>query len=118
MGDQPQISRIERMKSQNITPPLPPNPVPHIISRFIEIGMVTNTGNGPAPLTWAEIEAWQRQTNIAQPPWEARLMRALSVAYVGEKGRAESENCPPPWHSEVTAAERSADEAALDKLFG
>jgi hypothetical protein len=117
-GDQPQISRIDRLKKDKITPQMPPNPVPHIISRFVEIGMVQNSGMGPSPISWGELGEYQRQTGMTLPPWEVRLLRQLSVAYIGEKGRAEDETCPPPWRAEVTQREREVENEALKRLLG
>lgn len=112
------ISRLDQMKRDGITPKMPPNPAPHIIARLIEIGITETTGMGPAPLTWREIAEWQRVTGVALPPWESRLLRQLSLAYIAEGRRAESETCPPPWRSEVTQRERDVAEAKLRMVLG
>lgn len=114
----PPISRIEKMKADKITPQLPPNPAPHIIDRLVEIGMTEAAGMGVGPLSWREINEWQRATSVTLEPWEARLIHSLSVAYVSESRRAESENCPPPWRAEVTKREIEVERAALDLLLG
>ena len=97
---------------------MPPNPAPHIVARLIEIGNTDTTGMGPAPLTWREIDAWCIRTRIHLPPWEARLLRQLSLAYIAEGRRAESETCPPPWRAEVTQRERDVAEAKLRMVLG
>ena len=89
--------------------------MPHIITRLVEIGL---TEAGSSPLSWREIDAWCARTGVDLAPWEARLIRSLSVAYLAEGRKAESETCPPPWRAGVTQREIDADEAALDALLG
>ena len=112
------LSRRDQMKKDGITPQMPPNPMPHLISFFIEIGMTESTGMGPSPLSWREINEWQHATRVRLAPWEARLIRSLSLAYVAETGKAESENYPSPIRTEVTAREREVEEANLRNLLG
>ena len=97
---------------------MPPNPAPHLTDRLIEIGLTEAAGMGAAPLSWREIAAWRTETCVPQQPWEARLMRRLSAAYLAESRKAESESCPPPWRTEVTAREREIEEAELRSVLG
>lgn len=106
------------MKKDKISPPMPPNPMPHIIARFIEIGMTQSTGMGPAPLSWGELADWQAQVAVTLSPWEVRLLRQLSVTFIGESQKAESENCPPPWRAEVTPREIALETARLQMVLG
>lgn len=106
------------MKRDGITPPLPPNSAPHFIAWFIELGMIQAGGMAPMPLTWTEIDAWTRQTGIRLQPWEARLMKALSLAYLRELALAESENRPPPWQWPITQREIEIENARLDAVLG
>jgi hypothetical protein len=118
-GDQAaRISRLDSLKKDKVPPPLPPNPVPHIMERLIEIGLTEATGTGSAPLSWRELSAWQANTGVTLAAWEARLLRKLSVAYLSESRRAEDENCPPPWRAEVTEQEVVAAEKALRLVLG
>jgi hypothetical protein len=112
------LSRFDQMKRDRITPAMPPNPVPHILARLIEIGITQPGGMGPVPLSWSEIANWQRDTGVRLEPWEARLMRQLSISYLGELALAESENRPAPWRTEVTAREREVEEARLRAVLG
>lgn len=112
------LSRMEQMKRDGITPPMPPNPAPHLISWLTEIGLVSAAGMGIAPVSWQEIVAWQGATGIDLPGWIARLMRRLSVSYVAMSRKAEDENCPPPWRAPVTAREREVEEARLRMVLG
>jgi hypothetical protein len=112
------LSRLETLKRDGISPTMPPNPAPALISRLIEIGLTEATGAGPAPLSWREILAWQTATEIKLPPWQARLMRNLSAAYLAESRRAESETCPPPWRAEVTKREQDVELQRLRLVLG
>lgn len=73
---------------------------------------------GTAPLSWREINEWQAATGVALSPFEAKTIRKLSVEYVAESRRAESENCPPPWRAEITDREREVAEAKLRMVLG
>ena len=116
--DQDKRSRLERMKADKIEPTMPPNPMPHLISRLIEIGITEAGGMGPVPLSWREIVAWQEATRVRLAAWEARLMRQLSLTYISESRRAEDETCPAPYRMEITQRERDADEARLRLVLG
>ncbi|MBB3925040.1 hypothetical protein GGR43_000741 [Sphingobium jiangsuense] len=98
--------------------PMPPNPAPHIINRLIEIGLTEAAGMGAAPLSWKEIDAWCNRTGIDLPPWEARLIRALSVEYLAMGRKAEDENCPPPWKAPITEREKETELARLRMVLG
>lgn len=111
-------SRLDKLKKDGVEPQMPPNPAPHIVARLIDIGITETTGMGPAPLSWGELSEWQRNTGVPLAPWEARLLRQLSLAYIAEGRRAESENCPPPWRAEVTQKELDAAEASLRMVLG
>jgi hypothetical protein len=63
--------------------PMPPlDAGQYLADAFGEIGRITSTGFGPVPLTWAEIDAYARQTGTLSEPWEARCLRAMSHAYL------------------------------------
>lgn len=106
------------MRRRKIEPPLPPNPMPHIVNRLIEIGVNEAAGMGVVPLSWQTIAAWSAMTGVTLSPWEARLIRALSAEHVAWSHKGESENCPPPWRSEVTQSEKDAELAGLRMLLG
>lgn len=97
---------------------MPPNPAPALFDRLVEIGLNEVAGMGVAPISWQTIDAWCNRTGVDLPPWEARLLRKLSIAYVAEGRRAESENCPPPWQWPVTEAERAIEEKRLRLVLG
>jgi len=117
-GKTGKLSRAEKLKRDGVTPPMPPNPAPHIINRLIEIGLTEVAGMSAGPISWQSIAAWQRVTGIDLPAWEARLIRQLSVEYLAEGRKAESENCPPPFRAEVTAREKEAELQRLRMVLG
>lgn len=116
--ERPQISRIEQLKKDKVPILMPPNPAPVITDRLIEIGMTEAAGMGSAPLSWLTIDAWQRVTGVTLPAWEARLLRQLSVEYLTESRKAESQNCPSPWRAQVTQRERDVEQARLEMVLG
>lgn len=117
-GQRSLLSRKDRMKRDGIVPAMPPNPAPHLIGWLTEMGITEATGVGPVPLSWREISEWQRNTGVHLQPWEARLIRKLSVSYLAASHDAESETCPPPWRAEVTQVEMDAAEAQLRSVLG
>jgi hypothetical protein len=106
------------MKKRRITPKMPPNPLPHVFARLVEIGLTEAAGDRVVPLSWREINEWQHATAVELSPWEARLIKRLSTVYVHESRRAESETCPPPWSAEVSRHEIVAEKAVLDSVLG
>lgn len=117
-GEPNTLSRFDQMRRGNVTPQMPPCPMPHFIEWFTDIGMVESGGMGPAPLSWREISEWQANMAVTLEPWEAKLLRELSVAYLSQKGNSECTLDPPPWTAGVTQSEREADEAAIDAVLG
>lgn len=97
---------------------MPPDPAPFITERLLEIGLTEPAGMGVGPLSWATLAAWQQMTSACVSPWEARLLRRLSVAYLAEHRAAENEARPAPWRGEVTVSEREAEDRDLRALLG
>lgn len=109
---------MEELKRRKIALQMPPNPAPHIFDWLIEIGLTEAAGMGAAPISSRELAAWQGNTCVRLSPWEARLIRRLSSAYLAESRIAESETCPPPWNAPVTQRELDIEEAQLRRLLG
>jgi hypothetical protein len=65
-------------------------------------------GMGMAPLTFSELESWQRQIGIELKPWEVRLLRRLSGEYCAESSAATKADAPAPF--------KSIDERNLQRL--
>lgn len=96
--DQPRPARIQRYTDDGIEPPLPElYAAAHLVQHLFDVGPVAVGGMGPAPLTFAEITAWQAACGVPLRPWEAQTLRAMSVAYVGQSVDAEAPDAPPPY---------------------
>lgn len=114
----PALSRAEQMKRDKIVPTMPPNPAPQILARLLEIGLTEAAGMGTGPVSWQSILAWRDVLGIRLARWEARLIRRLSIEYLAESHRAESENCPPPWRAEITQREKEVEIERLQMVLG
>lgn len=112
------ISRLDELKHRNIAPPMPPNPAPHFTAWLVEIGITEAAGMGAAPLSWREINAWCEGTCLRLQPWERRLLRTLSVEYLAESRRAESENSPAPYHTGPDQRAIETEQARLMAVLG
>ncbi len=111
-------SRAERMGKKAAEAAMPPNPMPHIIDRFVEMGMVEAAGMGTVALSWSTLSAWSQMTGVRLCPWEARTIRRLSVEYLAEGRRAETETCPAPWKAPVSNVDIASERAALEMVLG
>lgn len=63
----------------------------------MEVGPVSSNGMGAVPVSFAELMAWQAVCEHPMSAWDFQTLHAMSVAYVGEYGKADSPNAPPPW---------------------
>lgn len=106
------------MKRDGIELPMPSNPAPLITNRLMEIGLTEAAGMGAGPLSWPSIAGWQAVAGVSLSPWEARTIRKLSVEYLAEGRRAESENRPAPWRAPVTARQQEVEFDQLRSLLG
>lgn len=78
------------------------------------------SGMGGGPLTFSEIEAWQRTVGICLSPFEAQLLRRLSVEYFGESHAATKPDSLPPYGVSLRLVEVSQKEIdrKLDQFLG
>ena len=113
-----QRSRLDLMGGVKNPPPMPPNPLPRMIELLIEIGLTEAAGMGSAPLSWREISAWVDRTGVQLLPWESRLLRSLSVAYLAESHRATAHNSAAPWRAPLTAREIAHELDQLAAVLG
>lgn len=60
---------------------------------------------GQAPLTFVEIDAWQRVTGICLDPWESLDIRQLSVEWCAQADRSSDPECPAPYAGEARPEE-------------
>lgn len=62
---------------------------------------------GLAPLSYAELKAWQDQCGHRLRPWEVTLIRGMSQAYADQLSRSDDPKEPPPWADELTPEQRA-----------
>lgn len=84
---------------------MPPVSAPHLIDWWLDLGPASSGGGGEAPLGWQDMVAWQQITGIELHPWEARAIRRMSQAWLGEGHRAKKPDCPAPWTLRETEEE-------------
>jgi hypothetical protein len=69
----------------------------HIVGYLFDVGPALSTSMGQAPLSFTELSEWQRCTGFELQPWEARILRQLSLEYLNELQLAKKLTCPSPW---------------------
>jgi hypothetical protein len=89
-------------------PAMPDCDAQYLIEYLFEIGPT----EGDAPLSHAELQAWQQNTGITLQPWELRLLKKLSLEYLGMYREASEPDCPVPWE-DAPYANFGAHQAAL-----
>jgi hypothetical protein len=102
-----------------------PIPLPYIESGYVpellyEVGPVSFSPMGAAPIDDVHLRAWM-QNNVELPPWLSRLLKRLSSDYLGESQRATKPGCPQPWTEETPeeARERIAAQVrGATRMFG
>lgn len=64
-------------------PPEPPTEGLHLWHWFLELsGARTSNGFGPNPISWNEIDAFNRLNGLRLTPWEAETLRRMDMAYL------------------------------------
>ena len=115
-ADSAELSRRERTERDGSEIEMPPfDQGEYLIGYLYEVGPTVAAGMGAGPVTFTEIAAWQSARGFELEPWEARLLRRLSVDYLAESHRATKRDCPPPWGGSV-AVRVSANRAAARAL--
>jgi hypothetical protein len=59
-------------------------------------GAYLTMGMGAVPLSWQELESWQKQQGFNLNPWELSIIRKASAAYVDQMQLSSKVDCPPP----------------------
>ena len=91
----------------------------YLIRHLFDVGPTLAGGMGNSPLTYSEIEAWQRITGIELLPWEAALLRRLSAEYLAESSAATKPDRPAPFGRPVSTRRSTQKEInrKLDSFF-
>ena len=113
--------RLDLMKARGVAIDMPRLAAGrYLIDYLYEFGPVMPAGMGSGPVTFSEMEAWERKAGIELAPWEARLLRRLSGDYLAESHRATKPNCPPPFEDSaaLNASIERDQSRRLDTFFG
>jgi hypothetical protein len=97
---------------------MPPLDAVHIFEWLREIGPIQIDGNGRRPISWTEIRNWQEATFAPRNAAIARLLRAMSVAYLTESHLAEDTSRPSPWQDFLVHVDQEANERQLRAVLG
>lgn len=97
-ADSAELSRRERIERDGGEIDMPPlGEGEYLIAYLYELGPTVAAGIGAGPVTFVEMAAWQAACGFELEPWEAHLLRRLSIDYLAESHRATKQNCPPPY---------------------
>lgn len=112
---------------KEMEPPLPEvEGHEHLISLLENAGTILQTGMGIAPLTWQELESWERcyskEINCWELSfWELNTLKDMSYAYCAELGNARDKTRPapytPPVPKEIDRAAVATQVMDVFKLF-
>lgn len=92
------------------TVPMPEPPAGmYLIDALFKIGPVQHE----APISWQDLESWERRRGIELAPWQADLLVEMSKAYLGEMYAARECHALPPWPDAVPMWRYVKDEAAV-----
>lgn len=91
-----ELSRVEELENHGKEFELPELMLPRLFDHLMKCGAYLDTGMGRVPVTWLEIDAWQRFQGIELTPFEVNAIKRASVAYVVQMQLAQEPNCPPP----------------------
>ena len=100
--------RAER-KDDDYLPDLPGvDGADYLLAYLWDVGPTLVAGMGIGPITHEEMRAWQSNTGVWLQPWEARILRKLSMDYIVQMRDAEKADCPPPWSAAARVVDRSS----------
>lgn len=68
----------------------------YLIGLLNEAGLMSSSGMGPVPLSWLEIDAWLRCTELDISVWERLTIKRMSEEYVAERCETDP-NRPAPF---------------------
>lgn len=69
----------------------------YMVALLREAGLNMSNGMGAVPLSWQEIEAWLRATELELSIWEKLTIREMSEVYVTEMVKSTGKHCVAPY---------------------
>ena len=106
---------------QTLTPGeirFPPNPAEYLTCWLFDIGPAVPGGFGVVAIGWRDLAGWQEITGIELRPWEARILRELSHAFVAQSREARKRDCPVPYAGSADDDRRADVASKIKALFG
>jgi hypothetical protein len=82
------VAKVKGLKKP-MAPPLAPE-VRHLWQTFLELHRTRPTGFGPSPISFFEIDAWQRLKRWPLDPWEVEAIRKLDDLWLDGQAEAAS----------------------------
>lgn len=79
----------------------------------MQIGPALESMNGPIPLPYSELAAYESVSGVPFTAFEADLIRTLSRVWCGECAKAREHDAPPPYVETPSEASRAAIGARL-----
>lgn len=110
-------SRLEEFRDAGLFAPLPDNPAPWITDVLMEIGPTEAAGMDREIISWGTLGKWQTQMCVTLEPWQLRLLRRLSAAYLAESRKATDPKSPSPFAIATRVARRAIVSDQLDRMF-
>lgn len=113
-------SRWEEMERNGLKPEFPDCAHAYLIEHLTNMGFSCVTGMGEAPLTHAEIAAYQSNMGLSFQPWEVMEIRRLSQLYISHGRKSENPAEPMPYISfeeRQSQERRNAIDKGIHKLF-
>jgi hypothetical protein len=119
-GKSGDMSRLEKMRDKDVTPLLPRNSAPYLTDWLFEIGPTSAGSMGEGPLGYRDFAAWQTISGVELMPWEASLLRRLSIEYAVTRNKAEDQAFPAPYGGEADDVIVNRPQVAkqVDAMFG
>lgn len=74
------VARSRGLKKP-VAPPLPPE-VRHLWQTFLELHRTRPAGFGVSPISFTELDAWQRLKRWPLEPWEVEAIRKLDDIWI------------------------------------
>jgi len=102
-------SRLQRLEDSGGSARLPEvSAAGHLVTRLFQIGPAISTGMGEGPLSFVEIECWQRVSRVRLTGWEGATLRRMSAAYASERSIAGNDpKRAAPWPEGIVGAQRA-----------
>ena len=114
----PKVSRGEEFIARGGRPLFPDvGDAEYIIAYWFDLGKIQSGGMGAAPLSALEISAWMTASGLCLAPWEFRVLRRMSEAYLAQLHESEKPECPPPYGNPVQIVDRNEVSKKVGNAF-